>query len=87
MHAEIVGDQAVFIDGKPVPAIKVARQGGDIIVLAGGEAGIIGGVENQNGGSVFRLGDDGRSLFVPLYHGRTSQGIAIDAFQFDLRHA
>ena len=47
----------------------------------------IGGVENQNGGSVFRLGDDGRSLFVPLYHGRTSQGIAIDAFQFDLRHA
>lgn len=73
MHAEIVSDKSVLVDGKPVTAIEVAGQGGDVIVLARSEAGsIIGSVENQYGGCVFRFSDYGLSLFVPLYRERST---------------
>ena len=33
VHSEIVGDETIPVEGKTVAAIKVARQGGNVIVL------------------------------------------------------
>ena len=87
MHAEIMGHKAVVVDGKPVPSVEVARQSGDVIVLAGREAELVRSFERDDGAGVFHVAY--RLLPKGIYFDpcRTCQRIAIDAFQFDLRYA
>ena len=84
MHAEIVSHKAVAVDGKPVASVEVARQGGDVVILAGREARLVGGSERDNGTCVFyrfhRIG-------VLVHTRRTCQRIAVDALQLHLRYA
>lgn len=48
----------VSIAGKPVSSVKVARQGGDVIVLSGCEARFVSCAER----------DDGSGIFYPVHH-------------------
>ena len=79
-----MGHKTVAVDGKPVASVEVARQGGDVVILAGREARLVGGAERDNGTCVFyrfhRIG-------VLVHTRRTCQRIAVDALQLHLRYA
>ena len=81
-----MSNQAVFVDGKPIPSIDVARQSRDVIVLAGSEAGFIGSTKSHDGIGISCFIDYRLSLSIPFYSNRTGQGIAVNTFQLDLCH-
>lgn len=86
MHTEIMSHKAVAVDRKPIPSVEVARQSGDVIVLAGREAGLVRSFERDDGAGVFHVAYRLLPKGICFDPCRTCQRIAIDAFQFDLRY-
>ena len=87
MDAEIVGDKSVAVKGEPVTSVKVARQGGDVVIFSRREAGFVGGVESDDGACVFNAVCYRLTLRVISDDCPASQWVAVDAFQFHFRYA
>ena len=84
MHTEKVRHEPVTINRQPVSSVKVARQGEDVIVLSGGEAGLIAGTERDDGTCVFNVIHRRLSLYVLFDIRRTCQRVSIDTLQLYL---
>jgi len=87
MHSEIVGNQSVLVNGKPVSSVEVARQGENRVVFSWSETVFIGSIKNQNGTGIFRFADNRLSRLVPLDANSSGQGITVYTFQFYLGYS
>ena len=79
-----MGHESVAIDGQPIPSVEVARQGGDVIVFSGSEAGLLGSIERDNGAGFFYTVHHRPPLRVLFDTRRTCQRVAVDTLQFHL---
>ena len=83
MHSEIVGNQSVLVNGKPVSSVEVARQGENRVVFSWVKPFSSGALKPKWNWH-FRFADNWLSRLVPLDANSSGQGITVYTFQFYL---
>ena len=86
MYSEIVCHQTVLVNGEPVSSIQIAGEGGNVVVLSGGEPGLLTGDVGNDGAGMRHITDYGFPKSILTGDCRTSQRKTVHTFHFYLHH-